>query len=144
MRREVAERFLPLPGLEDWRTRADDCLLFGSSLAGARKCYSAAPLVGYRVHGENHWYGRRFGEAYEARREAALDRLFCHLTARLRLEGLAGRAPEEFASFSRPTLRQLRHYVRIAAATSRPPAERGRMTLAMVRHFLRARAGCAR
>ena len=66
MRRSVLERFLPLPHPEDWRTRADDCLLFGASLAGASKYYSAAPLVGYRVHGKNRWHGRVFDETYEA------------------------------------------------------------------------------
>ena len=35
MRRTVLEKILPLPFLEAWRTRADDCLVFGASLAGA-------------------------------------------------------------------------------------------------------------
>ena len=36
MRRAVLEKILPLPFLDAWRTRADDCLVFGSSLAGAK------------------------------------------------------------------------------------------------------------
>ena len=35
VRRRVLEEFFPIPYLEDWRTRADDCLVFGSSLVGA-------------------------------------------------------------------------------------------------------------
>lgn len=136
MRRPVLERFLPLPHLEDWRTRADDCLLFGSSLAGARKYYSAEPLVGYRIHGHNHWYGRAFGDAYEADREAAVDRLLSHLTVRLGLDGLAARAHEEFALIDRPALRQLRHYARIALRSDRPPADRAGMVLSMARRVL--------
>ena len=135
MRRAVLERFLPLPRPEDWRTRADDCLLFGSALAGARKSYSAAPLVGYRIHGENHWYGREFDGAYEAEREAALDRLLADLIRRLHLEDLAARAPEEFARIDRPDLRQLRHYGRIAARASGSVGDRLGMLGAMARHF---------
>lgn len=35
MRHWLAKRLFPLPLHEDWRTRADDCLVFGASLAGA-------------------------------------------------------------------------------------------------------------
>ena len=34
MRRHVLDKILPLPFCDDWRTRADDCLVFGASLAG--------------------------------------------------------------------------------------------------------------
>lgn len=135
MRRSVLERFLPLPRPEDWRTRADDCLLFGSALAGARKSYSAAPLVGYRVHGDNHWYGRKFDSAYEVEREAALDRLLADLTRRLRLEDLAARAADEFARIDHPEFRHLRHYGRIAARAPVSVGARLGMLTAMARHF---------
>ena len=36
MRRTTLEKFLPLPFLQEWRMRADDCLVFGASLAGAK------------------------------------------------------------------------------------------------------------
>ena len=39
--------------MTDWRTRADDCLVFGASLAGARKFRIEKNLVGYRIHGNN-------------------------------------------------------------------------------------------
>ncbi len=136
MRRSVLERFLPLARLEDWRTRADDCLLFGTALAGARKHYSAAPLVGYRIHRDNHWYGREFNAAYEAEREAALGRLLVDLQARLGLAGLAGRAHEEFAQIAKPDLRQLRHYGRIAARAPVSLGARAGMVGAMVRHLM--------
>ena len=35
MRRHVLDKLLPIPFVEDWRVRADDCLVFGASLAGA-------------------------------------------------------------------------------------------------------------
>ena len=41
IRRRVLSQILPLPFTDDWRVRADDCLVFGASLAGARKRYLA-------------------------------------------------------------------------------------------------------
>lgn len=37
----------------DWRTRADDCLLYGASFAGAVAYYHPVPTVRYRIHGTN-------------------------------------------------------------------------------------------
>lgn len=135
MRRTVLERFLPLPRLEDWRTRADDCLLFGSALAGARKYHSAAPLVGYRVHGENRWYGRTFDAAYEEQREARLDRLLEDLAQRLDLPDLAAYAADEFARLPSPTARQMRHYARIALGADLPLRARVVQVGSILRHF---------
>lgn len=135
MRRTVLDRFLPLPRPADWRTRADDCLLFGSAFAGARKYYSAAPLVGYRVHDENRWYGRKFDASYEAEREAKIDRLLEDLAERLELGDLASHAAEEFALLRSPSLRQLRHYARLALGAETGIAARLGQVGAIVRHF---------
>jgi glycosyltransferase involved in cell wall biosynthesis len=37
----------------EWRTRADDCLVFGALIAGAIFHYDPIQSVNYRVHGEN-------------------------------------------------------------------------------------------
>ena len=57
MRRSVLERILPLPFLQDWRTRADDCLVFGASLAGAQ-VLPGRTVDAYRMHGNNLYAGR--------------------------------------------------------------------------------------
>lgn len=36
-----------------WRMRAEDCLIFGASLSGAVAYYNPAPTVSYRIHGKN-------------------------------------------------------------------------------------------
>ena len=67
MRRWVVERIFPIPFHDDWRIRADDCLVFGASLVGANKHYMARPLVRYRVHDRNRFYGqpwRRFDRSH--------------------------------------------------------------------------------
>ena len=56
MRKEIAQKILPIPFTDDWRVRADDCLIWSSSLAGAKKFYLSQPLVKYRIHTGNHFY----------------------------------------------------------------------------------------
>ena len=59
MRTKILKSFLPLYEIEAaWRTRADDILVWGASLYGATKFYFHEALVRYRVHGNNHFYGR--------------------------------------------------------------------------------------
>jgi glycosyltransferase involved in cell wall biosynthesis len=65
LRTAMARRCLALPGelLATWRICADNCLVYGASLLGARKYFLPTGAVGYRVHGNNGWYGRRTHEA---------------------------------------------------------------------------------
>ncbi len=59
MRREVLKKVLPIPYLEDWRVRADDCLVWGTSLVGAKKFYMSKPLVMYRIHKSNNYHNHK-------------------------------------------------------------------------------------
>jgi glycosyltransferase involved in cell wall biosynthesis len=56
MRNNFASLAFTIPWEDDWRINADDCLVYGTSLAGARKFRLNAALVGYRVHGSNGWH----------------------------------------------------------------------------------------
>jgi glycosyltransferase involved in cell wall biosynthesis len=42
----------------DWKTRADDCLVFGAGIAGAIYYYNNIITVNYRVHGSNCFAGK--------------------------------------------------------------------------------------
>lgn len=68
MRRSIAEKIFPLPHVSDWKTRADDCLIWGASLAGAVKYKSNTAGVFYRIHEENHYAGRELDSAIKAER----------------------------------------------------------------------------
>lgn len=61
MRRIWAQRALDLPQqfLTTWRISADNCLVFGTSVLGARKYYLPTGMVHYRVHGANGWWHAR-------------------------------------------------------------------------------------
>lgn len=74
MRRIWAQRTLDLPDefLRSWRISADNCLVFGASVLGARKYFLPTGMVGYRVHGANGWWhaqhqGNQFGNLLRSR-----------------------------------------------------------------------------
>ena len=140
MRRSVLERILPLPFLEDWRSRADDCLVFGASMAGARKYYHAQPLVHYRVHGENGFFGRSIDKLATYRRRLAVNALFEHLERKLSydIQRLAEVHHREFCTIAKPSFGQLMTYFRIGR-TARVSYLRWLMCAAeMTGHYVRA------
>ena len=110
MRRSVADKILPLPLEEDWRTRADDCLVFGASLVGARKHYLAQPLVRYRVHDRNAYFGKPYHRERDFLRKLAINRLFGHVLRRMGYdrERLAALAHREFRTLPHPSFKELR------------------------------------
>ncbi|MBM3859095.1 MAG: glycosyltransferase [Verrucomicrobia bacterium] len=59
LKRELATRLLPLRDLESqWKVRADDCLVYGAAIADVPRYYLHRPLVHYRVHDGNAWFGQ--------------------------------------------------------------------------------------
>lgn len=60
IRRTTLERIFPLERVRGWRTCADEALVYGSSLVGARKYFLGEPLVRYRIHGTNNWFGKKY------------------------------------------------------------------------------------
>lgn len=59
MRRNVAAALFPYHWPRDWVTRADEVLVIGASLSGARKFRLSTPLIGYRLHGKNDYFGNK-------------------------------------------------------------------------------------
>lgn len=60
MRRTVLDQILPLPLEPEYRSRADDCLVWGAGIVGAHKFFLAQPLIRYRVHDRNAHRGIAF------------------------------------------------------------------------------------
>ena len=139
MRRRVLEKILPLPFIEDWRTRADDCLVFGGSLVGARKYYLAQTLVNYRVHSSNQFCGRRCDKFATYRRRLAVNALFEHLERKLCYDvpRLAEIHHREFRTIAKPTFRQLRQYCRIGASSRASLFRRAACIAEMAGYYLR-------
>jgi len=61
MRAPWARKVLEVPDSfrETWRLSADNCLVFGASVLGARKYYLPTGSVWYRIHGKNGWWSNR-------------------------------------------------------------------------------------
>ena len=61
LRKPFAERALALPGdlSRTWKLSADNCLVYGSSILGARKYFVPTGSVRYRIHGNNGWWSNR-------------------------------------------------------------------------------------
>jgi len=118
IRRGMLEKVLPLPDgfLDDWRVRADDCIVWGSSLAGAYKCYLDKPLVRYRFHGGNNYNGKSFDYRYQVRRNIAVNKLFDHFKTRFGLQDdnkFHKLAKAEFRTIPKPTFKMLLTYIEI-------------------------------
>jgi hypothetical protein len=58
MRAKCARQVLDVPDAfrETWRLSADNCLVLGSSVLGARKYFLPTGSVWYRIHGKNGWW----------------------------------------------------------------------------------------
>ncbi len=146
MRRWVLDLIMPIPNEEDWRTRADDCLVWGSSVAGARKYYLEKPLVEYRVHGSNSYFGRSHGMGIRYRRKLATNRLFNFLRNRMNYDsGLIEYAHAEFRTIKRPNFKELRAYWSLILSASDLQTGKFRMLATILIHYLKhnsKKAGC--
>jgi glycosyltransferase involved in cell wall biosynthesis len=139
MRRRVLEKVLPLPFLDDWRTRADDCLVFGASLAGARKYYLAQPLARLRIHNSNLFRRRQHSESAVYRRRLAINALFEYLERKhcYNIPRLAEFSHREFCTITAPNWHEFLQYVQISMSAALSPWRRAACLGEMLRHLLR-------
>jgi glycosyltransferase involved in cell wall biosynthesis len=115
MRAAWARRTLELP--EDlshtWRLSADNCLVFGASVLGARKYFLRTGAVRYRIHGNNGWWGKQTATNIYLNR----FRSRCLIELYARTIGLDARSVDnakyEFRTKPEPSLREARRYARL-------------------------------
>ncbi|MEC4885919.1 MAG: glycosyltransferase family 2 protein [Scytonema sp. PMC 1070.18] len=142
MRRCVLEQLLPIPYLEDWRIRADDCLVYGASIVQARKFYLAQPLVKYRVHGNNGHYGRSKERTteYLQRYEQAVERLFLFLSKKMDYpNNLHELAHLEFKTIPHPTEEEFKMVRNLIKRTKAPFWKKVIMLLSIYTHYINQR-----
>ena len=115
LKRDLARRVLDLPpGLvREWRTRADDCLVYGADILGGHKYCIAEPLVRYRAHDNNVFLGQDRGHTAELGHQYRRGRLLSHYRQ------VAGVTPamlqfakREFRT-KQPTRQDLKRYLRL-------------------------------
>lgn len=141
LRRALAQRVLDLPEgfAAQWRISADNCLVFGASLLGARKYYLPTGAVDYRIHGHNGWWHQQA----RTREFPAQFRSRCLINHYARQMGLDERALDlakaEFKSRERPSWDDACVYADIAWRGSAPWWKRAERALSILLHGLRAR-----
>ncbi|MCI6313161.1 MAG: glycosyltransferase family 2 protein [Helicobacter sp.] len=75
--RTTLAKILPLRDLQTkWRIRADDCIIYGAALVGARMYHTHYDGVVYRVHDTNNYCGKSFDSSYEFSRTLVVQELF--------------------------------------------------------------------
>jgi len=119
-----------------WTIRADDALIYGSSLAGAQKYFLSEPTVLYRVHDANGYFRRKMsGSDYYAhtlRVESYIGVLCEHLGIN---SGFQLHPEIEFRSIEKPTTFLYRYYCSIIWKLRISLMERIRMRFLLFLHF---------
>lgn len=112
LRADWARRTLDLPEnmRATWRLSADNCLVYGASVLGARKYYQPTGCVHYRIHGANGWWGNRT-PANEYLNRFRSRCLIQHYANEIGLtESCVDFAKQEFKTKPEPSWREARRY----------------------------------
>jgi hypothetical protein len=120
MRTSIARQVLPYPYENEWKTRADDVLVFGSSAIGAYKRHLDLPLVDYRVHANNHFTNKKYPAAEKLRRSLAINRLTKWFVDEMgyELSLLPNCLQREFRTQQQPTMKEWLAYQKLAISSS--------------------------
>ena len=121
MRREILNKILPIsfPYIEDWRVRADDCLVWGSSLVGAKKFYMSQASVMYRIHKNNNFHNDKsldINISFEYKRFLKSSSLFNYIIQKNTISlplFLAYTSLQELKTIPCPTKKDFRLYLKI-------------------------------
>ena len=69
-------KIFPYPFESDWRSRADDVIVYASSIISSNKFYLPSINIGYRTHPNNGYLNRIISAEEKEQRQAALKQLF--------------------------------------------------------------------
>lgn len=116
LRRTLALRTLDLPDefRTIWRVSADNCLVYGAGVLGGRKYYLPTGSVGYRIHGNNSWWGK-VSPTGDYRNLFHSHCLVHYYAQRIGLEaGCVELIRHEFKTKPAPPWQETRRYARLA------------------------------
>lgn len=122
-RRQSLDLILPVPYIEDWRIRADDCLTCGAALAGIQRLKLRGYPIHYRVHSSNNFAQERLNIAQkkynydkEYKRKIALNRFIKLMCKRQGYDPnrFYEVAVDEFRAINRPSWQNFWLYLAIA------------------------------
>ena len=149
MRRKIADKILPFPYLEDWRIRADDCLIYGASLVGAVKFTLSLKLVQYRIHTRNNHANKTKEDSKERKeilanyqRKLALNRLFNSFAQKMNYldkSELTSFIPFEFKTIPQPESKDFRKYFNLLWNSNLKISVKIKSSLIMIKYMLSTR-----
>ena len=142
LRRDVAARVFALPPemVAEWRSRPDDCLVFGSEVLGARKYYCAEPLVLHREHRNNALAAYRRDAAFRYRYMMRSERMLAFYRQAAGVdEGWLRMAKHEFRTRSQPRFDDLRAYSWLVWRSRQPQRKRIEQWFSMCAYYIRRR-----
>jgi glycosyltransferase involved in cell wall biosynthesis len=98
----------PYPYVSNWKSYADEILVFAASIGGYSKTYLPSLCFGYRVHGANRDYGQVFGREHRKKRVKSRDVLIAWYSKKYDLEERIKFANilDEYNSISAPQYRK--------------------------------------
>ncbi len=141
MRLHWAQRSLDLPErfVQRWKLSADNCLVYGASVLGARKLFLPTGDAHYRIHGENGWWAN-LGPSHTYRNRLDSRALIDHYA---HTAGIGPWCVElaklEFRTKPSPSWHETRRYAAIAVRGDAPWWRRAEQALAIVGSRLRGR-----
>lgn len=140
IRRNLAEKILPYPNTEEWRLCADDVLIYGSSLVGARKYFHAETLVRYRMHPDNGFKDRKFSAVDVLRKDLAINRLINHYRNIMGYDqNLSVFAWKEFKTIPLPDIKLLQEYCKIVRDGGEKWSTRIKHYRKLLKHYITTR-----
>ncbi len=116
IQRKYLSEILPCNSIGGYRIYADNCIVLGSSILGARKLYLDIPLIGYRQHNKNEsnniFYLDRF-RYYQ--NQVTTIRLIKSLSQKMNLDiaQISRLVPYEFKTIDYPTWELFIIYLKI-------------------------------
>lgn len=120
-KRDVITKILPLKDIEqDWITRADDCLIFGSSLVGAKKIYCSNFKIKYRIHENNNFFHKKINSDDRFKRWININKLFKIILEKNNIVIDDIQIIYEFLSIKEKNFEDLKDYLKICYFSNLP------------------------
>jgi glycosyltransferase involved in cell wall biosynthesis len=103
-------RLFPFKYDEYWKIRADDVIVFGSSILGMIKTYAKSSYVFYRVHNNNNFHNKpELNNSDKVQRNYSLDILFNEMSRRAQVSrnNIINLACQEYELFPKNVINDL-------------------------------------
>lgn len=141
LKRSLLEKILQLPPdqIQEWKTRPDDCLFYGSDILGAHKYYLSEALVMHREHSSNALQEFSQSPIKNARYAIRVERMLDHYRQVIGFSpSWLKLAKSEFRTKPRPTASECWLYCTLAwQAPTRLSARISQMG-AILSHYVRS------